>query len=204
MPSDQRTMARRLPPEVPSERFSKRMTSLTVGAGAPLCGLCMTTAYVAAHPKPAGPAPRPPRLPSTRWACSIIAGDDDLDELSDRLVQRRVRSDWVGRGGATSSVTLRRSSGATLRGLGVVPRGQQDYAWYAGFVPASATTKPIVVVVTVQQGGFGARPPPPSPARSSPNGSLGGPVPGSLASQERSRSSTSRTHKGIAAQALSE
>jgi penicillin-binding protein 2 len=34
--------------------------------------------------------------------------------------------------------------------------GQQDYAWYAGYVPASATTKPIVVVVTVQQGGFGA------------------------------------------------
>jgi penicillin-binding protein 2 len=34
--------------------------------------------------------------------------------------------------------------------------GQQDYAWYACFVPASATNKPIVVVVTVQQGGFGA------------------------------------------------
>ena len=35
--------------------------------------------------------------------------------------------------------------------------GQQDYAWYAGFVPASATSRPIVVVVTVEQGGFGAR-----------------------------------------------
>jgi penicillin-binding protein 2 len=34
--------------------------------------------------------------------------------------------------------------------------GQQDYAWYACFVPSSATTKPIAVVVTVQQGGFGA------------------------------------------------
>jgi penicillin-binding protein 2 len=34
--------------------------------------------------------------------------------------------------------------------------GQQDYAWYACFVPSSATSKPIVVVVTVQQGGFGA------------------------------------------------
>jgi len=34
--------------------------------------------------------------------------------------------------------------------------GQQDYAWYACFVPASATSKPIVVVVTVEQGGFGA------------------------------------------------
>jgi penicillin-binding protein 2 len=32
---------------------------------------------------------------------------------------------------------------------------QQDYAWYAGFVPASATSKPIVVVVAVAQGGFG-------------------------------------------------
>jgi penicillin-binding protein 2 len=34
--------------------------------------------------------------------------------------------------------------------------GQQDYAWYACFVPRTATTKPIVVVVTVEQGGFGA------------------------------------------------
>ena len=34
--------------------------------------------------------------------------------------------------------------------------GQQDYAWYACFVPPSATSKPIVVVVTVEQGGFGA------------------------------------------------
>ena len=34
--------------------------------------------------------------------------------------------------------------------------GQQDYAWYACFVPPTATTKPIVVVVTVEQGGFGA------------------------------------------------
>jgi penicillin-binding protein 2 len=34
--------------------------------------------------------------------------------------------------------------------------GQQDYSWYACFVPASATSKPIVVVVWVEQGGFGA------------------------------------------------
>jgi penicillin-binding protein 2 len=34
--------------------------------------------------------------------------------------------------------------------------GQQDYAWYACFVPPWATSKPIVVVVTVEQGGFGA------------------------------------------------
>jgi penicillin-binding protein 2 len=34
--------------------------------------------------------------------------------------------------------------------------GQPDYSWYACFVPASATTKPIVVVVHVEQGGFGA------------------------------------------------
>jgi penicillin-binding protein 2 len=32
---------------------------------------------------------------------------------------------------------------------------EQDYAWYACFVPASATSKPIVVVVTVEKGGFG-------------------------------------------------
>ena len=34
--------------------------------------------------------------------------------------------------------------------------GQQDYAWYACFVPRTATSKPIVVVVSVEQGGFGA------------------------------------------------
>jgi penicillin-binding protein 2 len=34
--------------------------------------------------------------------------------------------------------------------------GQQDYSWYACFVPASATNTPIAVVVTVEQGGFGA------------------------------------------------
>jgi penicillin-binding protein 2 len=34
--------------------------------------------------------------------------------------------------------------------------GQQDYSWYACFVPATATSKPIAVVVTVEQGGFGA------------------------------------------------
>jgi penicillin-binding protein 2 len=34
--------------------------------------------------------------------------------------------------------------------------GQQDYAWYACFVPATATSKPITVVVWVEQGGFGA------------------------------------------------
>jgi penicillin-binding protein 2 len=34
--------------------------------------------------------------------------------------------------------------------------GQADQSWYACFVPATATTKPIVVVVTVEQGGFGA------------------------------------------------
>jgi penicillin-binding protein 2 len=33
--------------------------------------------------------------------------------------------------------------------------GQPDYAWYACFVPASATTKPIVVIVHVERGGFG-------------------------------------------------
>jgi penicillin-binding protein 2 len=33
---------------------------------------------------------------------------------------------------------------------------QQDYSWYASFVPDWATHKPIVVVVWVEQGGFGA------------------------------------------------
>jgi cell division protein FtsI/penicillin-binding protein 2 len=33
--------------------------------------------------------------------------------------------------------------------------GEQDYAWYACFVPATATSKPIVVVVWVERGGFG-------------------------------------------------
>ena len=32
---------------------------------------------------------------------------------------------------------------------------EQDYGWYACFVPASATTKPIVVIVKVEKGGFG-------------------------------------------------
>jgi penicillin-binding protein 2 len=34
--------------------------------------------------------------------------------------------------------------------------GQQDYSWYACFVPKTATSTPIAVVVTVEQGGFGA------------------------------------------------
>ena len=33
--------------------------------------------------------------------------------------------------------------------------GEEDYAWYACFVPATATTKPITVVVWVEKGGFG-------------------------------------------------
>ncbi len=35
--------------------------------------------------------------------------------------------------------------------------GQQDYSWYACFVPSWATGTPIVVVVWVEQGGFGAQ-----------------------------------------------
>ena len=35
--------------------------------------------------------------------------------------------------------------------------GQPDYSWYACFVPASATSTPIVVVVTVARAGFGAQ-----------------------------------------------
>ena len=33
---------------------------------------------------------------------------------------------------------------------------ERDYAWYACFVPATATSKPIVVVVDVEKGGYGA------------------------------------------------
>ncbi|HLH65950.1 MAG TPA: penicillin-binding transpeptidase domain-containing protein [Solirubrobacteraceae bacterium] len=33
---------------------------------------------------------------------------------------------------------------------------ESDYAWYACFVPPSATSRPIVVVVWVEKGGFGA------------------------------------------------
>jgi penicillin-binding protein 2 len=33
--------------------------------------------------------------------------------------------------------------------------GKQDYAWYACFVPSTATSRPIVIIVTVEQGGFG-------------------------------------------------
>ncbi len=33
---------------------------------------------------------------------------------------------------------------------------QTDYAWYACFVPPTATTKPIVIVVWVEDGGYGA------------------------------------------------
>ena len=32
---------------------------------------------------------------------------------------------------------------------------EHDYAWYACFVPATATSKPITIVVTVEKGGFG-------------------------------------------------
>ncbi len=32
---------------------------------------------------------------------------------------------------------------------------EQDYAWYACYVPATATSKPIVVVVWVEKGGYG-------------------------------------------------
>jgi penicillin-binding protein 2 len=35
--------------------------------------------------------------------------------------------------------------------------GQQDYSWYACFVPSSATNKPVLVVVWIEQGGFGAQ-----------------------------------------------
>ncbi|MGH2916850.1 MAG: penicillin-binding transpeptidase domain-containing protein [Solirubrobacteraceae bacterium] len=39
---------------------------------------------------------------------------------------------------------------------GIPGVSESDYAWYACFVPPSATSKPIVVVVWVEKGGFGA------------------------------------------------
>ena len=41
---------------------------------------------------------------------------------------------------------------------GTAERGlQANQSWYVCFVPAWATSKPILVVVTVEQGGFGAQ-----------------------------------------------
>ena len=55
---------------------------------------------------------------------------------------------------------------------------ETDYAWYACFVPATATSKPIVVVVWVEKGGLRRRRrAAPSPARSSRSGSTARPGP---------------------------
>jgi penicillin-binding protein 2 len=37
----------------------------------------------------------------------------------------------------------------------IASNNEADYAWYACFVPATATSKPIVIVVSVEKGGFG-------------------------------------------------
>ncbi|MGH2871282.1 MAG: penicillin-binding transpeptidase domain-containing protein [Solirubrobacteraceae bacterium] len=47
-------------------------------------------------------------------------------------------------------------TGTAQYGVGVAGQTETDYAWYACFVPPSATSKPIVVVVWVEKGGFGA------------------------------------------------
>lgn len=47
-------------------------------------------------------------------------------------------------------------TGTAQYGVGVAGQTESDYAWYACFVPATATSKPIVVVVWVEKGGFGA------------------------------------------------
>ena len=67
--------------------------------------------------------------------------------------------------------SLQSPTGLTLHTLGSFPKQvygktgtaqyfnaqnqETDYAWYACYVPATATSKPIVVVVWVQKGGFG-------------------------------------------------
>jgi penicillin-binding protein 2 len=45
--------------------------------------------------------------------------------------------------------------GSTATAQYIANGREQDNAWYAGFVPATATSRPIVVVVTLQKGGFG-------------------------------------------------
>lgn len=47
-------------------------------------------------------------------------------------------------------------TGTAQYGVGVAGETETDYAWYAAYVPASATSKPIVVIVWVEKGGFGA------------------------------------------------
>jgi penicillin-binding protein 2 len=59
--------------------------------------------------------------------------------------------------GGTSADVFGRFPEPVYGQAGTAERNDQaDDAWYACFVPASATTKPIVVVVTVAQGGFGS------------------------------------------------
>ncbi len=59
--------------------------------------------------------------------------------------------------GGTSSPVMARFPRPVYGATGTAQHvGQPDQAWYAGYVPATATSKPIVVVVTVEKGGFGA------------------------------------------------
>ena len=53
--------------------------------------------------------------------------------------------------------------------------GETDYAWYACFVPATATSKPIVVVCGSSRAASAPSPPRRSPARSSRSGSSASP-----------------------------
>ncbi|HWF24010.1 MAG TPA: penicillin-binding transpeptidase domain-containing protein [Solirubrobacteraceae bacterium] len=59
--------------------------------------------------------------------------------------------------GGTSSPVMARFPQPVYGATGSATRANApDQAWYVGYVPATATSKPIVVVVTVEKGGFGA------------------------------------------------
>ncbi|HWF71975.1 MAG TPA: penicillin-binding transpeptidase domain-containing protein [Solirubrobacteraceae bacterium] len=61
------------------------------------------------------------------------------------------------RPGGTSAPVMARLPEPVYGATGSAQHADQpDQAWYAGYVPATATSKPIVVVVTVEKGGFGA------------------------------------------------
>jgi penicillin-binding protein 2 len=74
-----------------------------------------------------------------------------------RAIRQGLRS-AASQPGGTSADVFRRFAVPVYGETGTAQHtGQHDYAWYAGYVPPSATSKPIVVIVTVQQGGFGAQ-----------------------------------------------
>ncbi|MDQ2895909.1 MAG: penicillin-binding transpeptidase domain-containing protein, partial [Actinomycetota bacterium] len=65
--------------------------------------------------------------------------------------------DAASQAGGTSAAVFSRFPEQVYGKTGTAQQnGQADTSWYACFVPATTTTKPIVVIVHVEQGGFGA------------------------------------------------